>query len=78
VVEDGITGFIVENESEAVAAIGRLRSLDRCRVRERFDQRFTARRMAEEYVTSYRMLTSTAQSQMYVEALHRRAASNPP
>jgi glycosyltransferase involved in cell wall biosynthesis len=78
VVEDGVTGFIVENESEAVAAIGRLRSLDRRRVRERFDQRFTARRMAEEYVISYRMLTSTAQSQMYVQALHRRAASNPP
>jgi glycosyltransferase involved in cell wall biosynthesis len=78
VIEDGITGFIVENESEAVAAIGPLRSLDRRRVRERFDQRFTARRMAEEYVTSYQMLTSTAQSQMYVEALHRRAVNNPP
>jgi glycosyltransferase involved in cell wall biosynthesis len=67
VVEDGVTGFIVETESEAVAAIGRIHRLDRRRIRERFEQRFTARRMAEAYANSYRMLTSTSQSQMYVE-----------
>ena len=58
VVEDGVTGFIVESEAEAVAAIGRIHRLDRRRIRERFDQRFTARRMAEDYVDGYRMLAS--------------------
>jgi glycosyltransferase involved in cell wall biosynthesis len=63
VVEDGVTGFIVQSEEEAVAAIGQIRNLDRRHIRERFDERFTARRMAEEYVASYRTLTSTSQSQ---------------
>jgi glycosyltransferase involved in cell wall biosynthesis len=56
VIEGGVTGFIVESEAEAVAAIGHIRGLDRRHIRERFDQRFTARRMAEEYVASYRLL----------------------
>jgi glycosyltransferase involved in cell wall biosynthesis len=63
VVEDGVTGFIVQSEKEAVAAIEQIRNLDRRHIRERFDERFTARRMAEEYVASYRILTSTSQSQ---------------
>jgi hypothetical protein len=41
------TGFVVQ--TEALAALARTRGLDRRRVRERFDRRFTARRMAEEY-----------------------------
>jgi glycosyltransferase involved in cell wall biosynthesis len=65
IVEDGITGFLVESEAEAVAAIGRIRDLDRRHIRERFDERFTARRMAEEYINSYRMLM--LQSQMHME-----------
>jgi glycosyltransferase involved in cell wall biosynthesis len=56
VIEDGVTGFIVESEAQALTAIGRIHCLDRRRIRERFDQRFTVRRMAEEYVASYRML----------------------
>ena len=63
VVEDGVTGFIVQSEEEAVAAIGQIRNLDRRHIRERFDERFTASRMAEEYVASYRMLISMSQSQ---------------
>jgi glycosyltransferase involved in cell wall biosynthesis len=56
VVDDGVTGFIVDNEDEAAAAVLRLPSLDRARVRHVFEQRFTARRMAEDYVTVYRGL----------------------
>ena len=59
VIEDGITGFIVENEDEAVDVIKhRLPSLDRRRVREGFERRFTSRRMAEDYVKTYRQLTA--------------------
>src|SRR4030095_14930083 len=72
VIEDGVSGVVVESEAEAVAAIGRIRGLDRRRIRERFDQRFTARRMAEEYVGSYRLLASMSQSQTASEVKHTR------
>ncbi len=56
IVEPGVTGFIVEDEAAAIAATRRLGSLSRARVRQRFEQRFTARRMAEDYLDLYRAL----------------------
>ena len=57
VVEDGVTGLIVRDEAEAVhAIIHKLARLSRANVRSRFEQRFTARRMAEEYLDIYRQL----------------------
>jgi glycosyltransferase involved in cell wall biosynthesis len=56
VVDDGVTGFIVDDEDEAVAATQRLNSLDRARIRDVFEWRFTARRMAEDYLKIYRGL----------------------
>jgi glycosyltransferase involved in cell wall biosynthesis len=56
VIDDGVTGFIVETEAAAAAAVRRLPSLDRARVRRRFEERFTARRMAEDYLDVYRAL----------------------
>ena len=56
VVENGVTGFIVEDETSAVAAVSRLHTLSRERVRQRFEERFTARRMAEDYLSVYRGL----------------------
>jgi glycosyltransferase involved in cell wall biosynthesis len=56
IIEDGLTGFIVEDETSAIAAVGRLASLPRARVRRRFEQRFTARRMAEDYLAIYARL----------------------
>ena len=53
VVEDGLTGFIVEDEADAIAAVSRLDQLDRGAVRARFEQKFTARRMAEDYLATY-------------------------
>jgi glycosyltransferase involved in cell wall biosynthesis len=58
VIDDGVTGFIVDSEAEAIDAIGRIRCLDRRRIRKRFEQRFTARRMAQDYIDSYRRLTT--------------------
>jgi glycosyltransferase involved in cell wall biosynthesis len=58
VIEDGVTGFIVETEDEAVEAIRRLPELDRKLVRSAFERRFTARRMAEDYVSHYKQLIS--------------------
>jgi glycosyltransferase involved in cell wall biosynthesis len=56
VVEDGVTGFIVENEEQAVAAVHRVGQLDRRKIRSRFEERFSARRMATEYENQYRKL----------------------
>jgi len=56
VVEDGLTGFIVDDIAGAVAAVGRLHTLDRAAIRRRFEERFTARRMAEDYLAIYRRL----------------------
>jgi glycosyltransferase involved in cell wall biosynthesis len=59
VVEDGVTGFIVESEEEAVAAVSKLGRLDRRMIRARFEERFSARRMVREYENLYRNLTAT-------------------
>lgn len=56
VLNDGVTGFVVDNEDEAVAAIGRLAELDRDRIRRVFEERFTSRRMANSYLAIYRGL----------------------
>lgn len=60
IVEDGRTGFIVEDEISAVAAVERLASLDRAIVRREFEARFTARRMALDYLDAYRELIEAA------------------
>ena len=56
VVDDGVTGFIVGNETEAASAARRSHLLDRVQIRQVFEDRFTARRMAEDYVSLYRWL----------------------
>jgi glycosyltransferase involved in cell wall biosynthesis len=56
IVDDGVTGFIVEDETSAVGAIDRVLQLDRGKVRLRFEERFTARRMAKDYLAAYRSL----------------------
>jgi glycosyltransferase involved in cell wall biosynthesis len=65
IVEDGLTGFVVEGEEEA--ATDRLSRLSRGAIRRRFEERFTARRMAREYLVVYRSLIE-------FEALRSRAA----
>jgi glycosyltransferase involved in cell wall biosynthesis len=57
VIDDGVTGFIVDSEEEAVRAVGRVGKLNRREIRRIFEQRFTARRMADDYVDIYRQLT---------------------
>ncbi|MBW8270406.1 glycosyltransferase family 4 protein [Caldovatus aquaticus] len=56
VVEDGVTGFVVRDEAGAAAALHGIGALDRARVRREFETRFTARRMAEDYLAIYRRL----------------------
>jgi glycosyltransferase involved in cell wall biosynthesis len=56
VIEDGWTGFMVDDVAGAVAAVDDLDRLDRSLIRARFEQRFTARRMAKDYVAAYTAL----------------------
>jgi glycosyltransferase involved in cell wall biosynthesis len=55
-IDVGVTGFVVEDEVGAIGAIEQLSDLSRDKVRKRFEQRFTARRMAQEYLEVYRDL----------------------
>jgi glycosyltransferase involved in cell wall biosynthesis len=56
VVDDGVTGFIVEDETGAIGAVDRLGQLSRDKIRKRFEERFTAKRMAQDYLSVYRSL----------------------
>lgn len=56
VIEDGLTGFIVDSHAEAVAAVARLDQLSRRAVRDRFDLRFSATAMARRYETLYEQM----------------------
>lgn len=53
VVDQGVTGFIVDNLDDAAGAVERVRSLDRRRCRKVFEERFSAERMARDYVGVY-------------------------
>ena len=61
VMEHGVTGAVVDTVEEAVAALPRVMSLDRRKIRRRFEQRFSARRMAENYVEVYELMLSESQ-----------------
>jgi glycosyltransferase involved in cell wall biosynthesis len=55
-IEDGVTGFLVETVGEAVQAIDRIGDIDRRTVRQSVCDRFSIDRMAEAYVTLYRQI----------------------
>ncbi len=53
VMEDGVTGFVVPDVDRAVEAVGRVAGLDRWRCRAVFEERFSAARMARDYLALY-------------------------
>ncbi len=60
VIDEGITGFIVDDAESGIAAVPRLLSLDRSRVRRQFDERFTSTSMAKAYVALYARAFATS------------------
>lgn len=56
IIEDGVTGFIVDSVEEAIEAVSRVSSLDRRLCRAIFEERFSARRMSQDYVRLYEQL----------------------
>jgi glycosyltransferase involved in cell wall biosynthesis len=57
VLENGVTGFIVESEDEAVTALRSVPTMNRDRIRAEFDRRFTAQHMAQNYLKLYSRLS---------------------
>ncbi|VVO25703.1 glycogen debranching N-terminal domain-containing protein [Pseudomonas fluorescens] len=56
VIDEGVSGYIVDNVADAVTAIKRLGELDRAKVRATFEKRFTVEQMAGNYLDLYRQL----------------------
>ncbi|MGA6968962.1 MAG: glycosyltransferase, partial [Xanthobacteraceae bacterium] len=56
IIDPGITGMIVDSVDEAVRTLPRVLTLDRRKVRRRFEQRFSATRMAKDYLQVYHAL----------------------
>ena len=62
VIDNGVTGKVVDSEEDANTALSEILSYDRRAVRQRFEKRFTANRMAKAYVSTYRQLLMTRTS----------------
>jgi glycosyltransferase involved in cell wall biosynthesis len=56
IVDHGVTGFVINSLDDAVSAVQKVDRLDRAQVRLRFEERFSAARMAKDYVEVYRAL----------------------
>ena len=59
IVEHGVTGFIVDNPNQAIAATRAIDSIYRANCRRAFEERFSSKRMAEGYLKVYRNLLAT-------------------
>jgi glycosyltransferase involved in cell wall biosynthesis len=72
VIQDGVNGFLVESLQEAVAAVHRVHSLERARVRANFEVRFSVARQAKEYEQLYSHLIQArrSSSKVFVPMLH--------
>ncbi|MBN3854001.1 glycosyltransferase family 4 protein [Paraburkholderia sp. Ac-20340] len=56
VIDHGVTGYIVSDIQEAVDAVGQIGELSREEIRSQFERRYTAERMASDYVVTYKAL----------------------
>ena len=56
IIDQGVTGAVVDTMDEAVRMLPQVLALDRHAVRRRFEQRFSSARMATDYVALYRSL----------------------
>jgi glycosyltransferase involved in cell wall biosynthesis len=69
VIDDGLTGLVVNSIEEAIAGIARVSRLDRQRIRQHFERRFTVERMAEEYLAAYHSLPRMRSTEPRLELL---------
>jgi glycosyltransferase involved in cell wall biosynthesis len=71
IIEDGVTGFVVDNEEEAIEALQKIGSLDRKRIRQRFEARFTSTTMAKKYLDVYERVIQQANFMQEAKELAR-------
>ena len=69
VIDEGVTGSIIRSIDEAPRALRKVLALDRRKVRHRFEERFSAARMASDYVDIYEKLL--------IQRRHKASASLP-
>jgi glycosyltransferase involved in cell wall biosynthesis len=62
IIDDGVTGFVVASECEAVTAVSRVIALDRRTIRSVFERRFASTVMAHNYLDVYRQLINGVES----------------
>jgi glycosyltransferase involved in cell wall biosynthesis len=67
VVEQGVTGEIVDSIEEAILALPRILALNRRNVRRRFEERFTSDRMAKDYMHVYKSLLNSKRGSVQTE-----------
>jgi glycosyltransferase involved in cell wall biosynthesis len=72
IIENGLTGYVVEDEASAIAAVDKVGQLSRKKIRIRFEDRFTARRMAEDYVAVYGGLIEATEPRLRLVARPKR------
>lgn len=77
IVADGVSGLVVRNSEEALAAVARIATLDRAACRRLFEERFDMRLIAAQYSQLYaRLLHAHEAAIVTVES--RRRTSVPP
>jgi glycosyltransferase involved in cell wall biosynthesis len=75
VLEDGVTGYLVDSLEEAVSAAQRIDQLSRRACRDTFERRFSAARMAQNYLGVYERILSRRRSVSELDTRPRLAPS---
>ncbi len=70
IIDHGVTGFVCETVEEMVEAVGQVPLLERRRCRAAFDERFTADRMARDYVALYERILESASVQAVAQKVN--------
>jgi glycosyltransferase involved in cell wall biosynthesis len=78
IVEEGVSGFVVDTVEQATAAVRRIPSLDRAKVRNAFERRFTAERMTRGYLEIYRGLATMHSKPVQARTANGRRNVPPP
>jgi glycosyltransferase involved in cell wall biosynthesis len=72
-IDDGVTGYVVDSIDAAVRAVEQIPGLDRSLIRHVFEERFSDRRMCNDYVAIYRKVRANAQEFLLGETLSSAA-----
>jgi glycosyltransferase involved in cell wall biosynthesis len=78
IIDDGISGIIVKSVEEAVQAVGRAKKMSRAACRNAFEQRFTARRMAQDYLRIYEQIVAQTPAFQKLSIIHSSESEGEP